>query len=174
MIELKGGEIRIESEVNEGTTVYFRNAFAVEENVLPETLNMEEIIFNKFHDIDILLAEDNPVNQLITVAILNEWDIKVDVAVNGVEAFEKLKAKDYDLILMDTHMPVMNGHETTKKIRRELTGAKGNIPIISFSASVIEREKTEAREAGVNDFIDKPFKREILYQKITTLLNRVG
>ena len=173
LIELKGGEIRIESEVNEGTTVYFRNSFAVEEHVLPEALNREEIIFNKFRDIVILLAEDNQVNQLITVAILNEWDIKVDVAVNGIEAFEKLKIKDYDLVLMDTHMPVMNGHETTKKIRRELTGVKRNIPIISFSASVIEREKTEAKDAGVDDFIDKPFKREILYQKIAALLNKV-
>jgi CheY-like chemotaxis protein len=73
---------------------------------------------------------------------------------------------------MDTHMPIMNGNEATKKIRNEMSSSKKDIPIISFSASVIENEKDEAKNAGVNDFIDKPFEPTSLVKKIRKLTNK--
>ncbi|HTH82377.1 MAG TPA: response regulator [Mucilaginibacter sp.] len=169
LIYLKGGKLNIESELGVGTTFTFSNWFTlVDKKDLPDA---DENKLNNvdFNNMSILLVEDNPVNQYIVVEMLKEWNIIVDVADNGVEAFEKLKHNHYSLILMDTHMPVMNGNETTKKIRNEMPDEKKDIPIISFSASVIEIERNEAKDAGVDDFIEKPFEPAKLVNKIRKL-----
>jgi signal transduction histidine kinase len=171
LIELMGGEIKVESEVGMGTTFTFLNRFKLSKETTAANQNTEPLtLLSKFHDINILMAEDNIINQFVAIKILKSWNVTVDVAENGLEAFEKLKHKDYSLILMDTHMPVMNGIEATKKIRNEFTTPKKDTPIISFSASVIDYEKNAALEAGVNDFIDKPFDPKSLHDKIFRLL----
>jgi CheY-like chemotaxis protein len=171
LIELMGGEIKVESEVGRGTTFTFLNRFKLSKETTAANQNTEPLtLLSKFHDINILMAEDNIINQFVAIKILKSWNVTVDVAENGLEAFEKLKHKDYSLILMDTHMPVMNGIEATKKIRNEFTTPKKDTPIISFSASVIDYEKNAALEAGVNDFIDKPFDPKSLHDKIFRLL----
>jgi len=171
LIELMNGVISVESQPGMGTTFTFRNRFVIAEgritaNYLAEPLSL----LSKFNDICILMAEDNPINQFVAIKILKSWNITVDVAENGLEAFEMLQQKDYNLILMDTHMPVMNGIEATRKIRNELFSPKKDIPIISFSASVIDYEKNEALSAGVNDFIEKPFDPTVLHDKIYKLI----
>ena len=175
LIELMEGEIKVESEVGTGTTFTFKKRFILAEDIaIPENQPDGMSMLSKFNDICILLAEDNPINQFVAIHILKSWNITVDVAENGLEAFEKLKNKDYDLILMDIHMPVMNGNDATRKIRKELIDSKKNIPIISFSASVIDHEKNEARDAGVNDFIEKPFDPQSLHDKIFNLTGKNG
>lgn len=170
LIKLKGGSLNVESEIGQGTKFTFSNWYkVVDELAIPEVVKRESTDNNKYEDILILLVEDNAVNQFIVVEMLREWNIKVDVASNGLEAFEMLKTVDYQLILMDTHMPVMNGNEATKKIRTEMDASKRDIPIISFSASVIEKEKDEAKIAGVDDFINKPFEPSLLVKKIQKL-----
>lgn len=170
LIELKGGKLGVNSVEGVGTTFTFTNSFKLAEDhqnaadpALTDGSPEEEI--------SILLAEDNVINQFIVVKMLNNWNIKVDVATNGLEAFEMLKQKDYHLILMDMHMPVMNGYEATRKIRNEMSDEKKNIPIISFSASVIEQEKEEATNSGVDDFIDKPFEPKVLHHKVLKLIH---
>jgi signal transduction histidine kinase len=172
LAELKGGTLDVESIVNEGTEFTFRNWFAIADyNGEPQDRVQENpLALSQFNDTVILLAEDNAINQFLVVQMLKKWGIKVDVAFNGLEAFEKLKYNHYDLVLMDTHMPVLDGVETTRKIRQEMPDYKRHVPIISFSASVIENEKIEASKAGVNDFIGKPFEPSILHAKITQLL----
>lgn len=173
LIELKGGTLNVESEVNEGTTFTFANWFALADKH-PETAGAEVHKENlpQFNEAFILLAEDNVINQFLVVQMLKKWNITVDVAVNGLETIEKLKNNNYDLILMDTHMPVMDGLQATKIIRQEMPATKKNIPIISFSASVIEKEKAEAIKAGVNDFIGKPFDPSVLHSKIKQLIKK--
>jgi signal transduction histidine kinase len=171
LIELKGGNLDIESEVNKGTTLSFTNWYTLADDV-EDISDTEDHKHSSSEDILILLVDDNPVNQFIVVEMLKEWNINVDIANNGLEAFEKLKSNNYKLILMDTHMPVMNGNDATRKIRKEMSPAKKDIPIISFSASVIENEKSEAKSAGVDDFIDKPFEPNSLVKKIRKLTDK--
>jgi signal transduction histidine kinase len=171
LVALKGGTIKVESTVGVGSSFIFTNQFnTIEETAEGTGANDQLSILPKFDNIQILLAEDNFTNQFIAVKMLKEWNIQVDIAANGLDAFEKIKEKNYDLVLMDIHMPVMDGNEATKKVRQELTGEKRNVPIISYSASVLEREKEEAKLAGVDDFIEKPFEPEVLNSKIHQLI----
>lgn len=170
LIELKGGNLHIESEVDKGTSFTFSNWYNLAEDLIPKQESEPNKQQDPIDEILILLVDDNPLNQFIVVEMLKDWNIDVDVANNGLEAFEKIKIRNYKLILMDTHMPVMNGNETTKKIRKELTSVKRNIPIISFSASVIENEKKAAKNAGVDDFMEKPFEPSLLVKKIRKLI----
>lgn len=167
LVELKGGQLNVESEIGVGTTFSFSNWFqlATPINKSPK-LDKDDSNSARLNNIMVLLAEDNSASQYIIVEMLGKWNMSVDVASNGMEAFEKLKYHDYSLVLLDTHMPVLNGYETARKIRREMTGSKQNIPIISFSASVTESEKNAAITAGANDFINKPFEPEALRSKI--------
>eukprot|EP01037_Dinobryon_pediforme_P003834 gene3834-3883_t len=153
LVELKGGQLNVESEIGVA-------------DVTKDDSNSARL-----NNIMVLLAEDNSASQYIIVEMLGKWNMSVDVASNGMEAFEKLKYHDYSLVLLDTHMPVLNGYETARKIRREMTGSKQNIPIISFSASVTESEKNAAITAGANDFINKPFEPEALRLMIAEKVN---
>ena len=167
LINLKGGTLKVESDVGVGTTFTFGNCYELADEIKRQDNHLSDP--QKLDDISILLVEDNALSQFIVVEMLKEWNINVDVVDNGLEAFEKLKGNNYTLILMDTHMPVMNGNDATRKIRKEMVDSKKDIPIISFSASVIEREKAEAKNAGVNDFIEKPFEPTTLINKIRKL-----
>jgi len=173
LIELKGGTLKVESEIGVGTTFIFDNWYALANE--PSKMNSLQKNLSDLPKLDnvlVLLAEDNDINQFMIVKMLKEWNIKVDVAINGLDAFEKLKRNDYNLILMDIHMPVMNGYEATRKIRKEMIDSKRNVPIISFSASVINHEKDEAKKAGGDDFIEKPFEPVVLHHKIRRLVNK--
>jgi signal transduction histidine kinase len=173
LIELKGGTLAVTSKVNEGTRFNFQNRFALADHFNPKEEHPEMLqSIAKFEDTSILLAEDNIINQFLVIQMLKKWNIRVDVASDGAEAIKKLKENDYDLILMDTHMPVMDGLEATRQIRQNMSPDKKDIPIISFSASVIEKEKNEAMEAGVSDFIGKPFDPLLLHSKISALIEK--
>ena len=174
--ELMGGKIDIESEVNIGTTFTFTAPFELSQQ-LPEEEESNKLTTSlaslaQFNGVRVLLAEDNVINQFVAVRMLQSWNVEVVVALNGLEAFHKVAAEDFDLILMDTHMPVMNGMDATRKIRNELDASKNNIPIISFSASVIEHERQEALDAGVDDFLEKPFNPQVLHDKILKAIKK--
>jgi signal transduction histidine kinase len=173
LIALMQGKMTVDSELGSGTTFTFQNWFPLAaEEAMIATEAIKPAQLSQFNNVCILLAEDNPINQFVAIHILKSWNIKIDIAENGLEAFEKAQTKDYDLILMDTHMPVMNGNEATSRIRKELTGKRREIPIISFSASVIEHEKNEAKAAGADDFIEKPFDPTVLHHKIAYLTGK--
>ena len=129
-----------------------------------------EVVLKPFSDVNILVAEDNMVNQFMLSKILTDWEVRVDIVDNGRKALDRLKEKDYDLILMDTHMPEMNGYTTTKMIRFDFNEPKRSIPILSLSASLFEKEHDEALAAGMNDVLSKPFKPRQLHEKIRKLL----
>jgi len=175
LVELMGGKMKVESVLDRGTTFTFSCTFDLtnepgDQAATPGSVSANEL--GDLHNVRVLLAEDNKINQFVAVRMLEGWKVKVDVVENGLEAFHKLMISDYDLILMDTHMPVMNGIEATRRIRTELIGDKKSIPIISFSASVIEHEKQEAINAGVDDFMEKPFQPKILHGKISRLIHK--
>ncbi len=116
----------------------------------------------------ILLVEDHFLNQIATKKVLTTWSdfVKVDIAENGLVGYEKVRAYRYDLILMDLQMPVMNGFQSTEKIREY----NKNIPIIALTANSSSQEADKAREIGMNEYMSKPFKPQDLYAKIMSVL----
>ncbi len=106
----------------------------------------------------VLLAEDNAVNQKVGVRMLEKLGCKVTLASDGVEALRSRLVQEFDLILMDCMMPTMDGYESARAIRREESLAGARIPIIACTANVNEEEKRKCQEAGMDDFLSKPYK----------------
>jgi signal transduction histidine kinase/CheY-like chemotaxis protein len=109
----------------------------------------------------ILLVEDNDINKMIALEMLDETGVDIDVAVNGAEAIAQVQLQQYELILMDIQMPIMDGYEATRKIRA-LGGEFTSIPIIAMTAHALEGDSGKSREAGMDYHISKPFEPDAL------------
>jgi signal transduction histidine kinase/CheY-like chemotaxis protein len=117
-------------------------------------------------DVCVLVAEDHPVNQRITTRFLEKLGIAWEVANNGEEALQALKKRDFDLVLMDVQMPVMDGLEATLAIRKFESLRGSHVPIVALTANVLEEHRREAQQAGFDDYLAKPVKLEELKAKI--------
>ncbi|MGY0040191.1 ATP-binding response regulator [Pedobacter sp. NJ-S-72] len=168
---LKGGILTVDSTEGEGSTFSFINWYEVLQDIPQVKEKIQEKLL-PFSNVRILVAEDNPINKFLIVKILKDWEVIADFVDNGQEALDKLKDNNYDLILMDTFMPVMNGLEATKLIRTDFVPGKKDIPIITFSAAVMENDKKAAIEAGANDVLSKPFELRLLHQKISHFIDK--
>lgn len=165
LAKLKGGTLEVQSEEFIGSTFSFTNWYEiVKKTKANKKMNDEQLL--PFNNAKVLVAEDNPVNKFLIEKILKSWNVNFDMVENGKEAIEKLRENDYNLILMDTFMPIMNGLEAIKLIREGYAIGKEKIPIITFSAAVMETDKETAIAAGANDVISKPFEAAVLHKKI--------
>jgi CheY-like chemotaxis protein len=108
----------------------------------------------------VLLVEDNPVNQLVAKGMLGKLGCDVSVAAHGAEALDQLEAREFDLVLMDCNMPVMDGYEASRQIRR--SGRWPQLPIVALTANAMSEERERCRAAGMSDYLAKPFRREEL------------
>jgi PAS domain S-box-containing protein len=173
LVEMMGGTIGVESEMGMGSRFYFsvkmdlsdKNKTILKHNMprkLSSSSNLHtggkysdyENIANSIGGAKILLVEDNVQNQEIATELLNKVGIEVVVANNGKEALEKIDERDFDGVLMDCQMPVMDGYEATRVIREK----KGfqTIPIIAMTANNTQSDKEQCFNAGMNDFVAKP------------------
>ena len=118
-------------------------------------------------NISILLVEDNEMNTLLASAIIQGTGAKVTEADNGMDAVQLLRNRLFDLVLMDLHLPVMDGFETTKYIRKNISQT---IPVIAITANVVNGEEERCLEAGMNGFISKPYTEKDLLDKIATCI----
>ncbi|WP_109787121.1 hybrid sensor histidine kinase/response regulator [Pseudomonas sp. OV226] len=108
----------------------------------------------------VLLVEDNPVNQLVAKGMLGKLGCEVIVAAHGAEALDQLEYSDFDLVLMDCNMPVMDGYEASRQIRH--SGRWPQLPIVALTANAMSEERERCRAAGMSDYLAKPFRREEL------------
>jgi CheY-like chemotaxis protein len=125
--------------------------------------------------IRILLAEDNPVNQKLAVRLLQKLGAEVLVASNGLEAVQALRSADFDAVLMDCQMPVMDGYEATRQIRGAEGGVRNpNIPVIALTAHAMATDRTRCLAAGMNDYLTKPINPGALQQALSRMLQPVA
>ncbi|PKP52936.1 MAG: hypothetical protein CVT92_06610 [Bacteroidetes bacterium HGW-Bacteroidetes-1] len=122
----------------------------------------------------ILLVEDNELNQKFATAVIRKIGHEVDIAANGLIGVNLFKSNKYDLILMDIQMPEMNGIEATKAIRQleALEGKNTHIPIIAVTAFAMDHDKRNCMEAGMDEFLAKPYKPFELEQKIAVFFGK--
>lgn len=120
----------------------------------------------------VLLAEDNEVNKLIAKTILTYWGLETKVAVTGFEVLDLMRKEDFDLVLMDIQMPEKSGIEAANEIRKLTDEKKKIIPIIALTANGLMGEERKYIEAGMDDFLIKPFKESELYEVIKRVLKK--
>jgi len=171
LVELKGGELTVSSRIGKGSVFNIINWITIAEKPEPKKENRaDHKKLPTFNQLSVLVAEDNMVNQFILAKMLKDWNVSVVMVDNGRKLIEKLHQQNFDIILMDTHMPDMNGYQAAKAIRMDFDEPKRSIPIISLSASVLDHEKEEAISAGMNDVLSKPFQPHELHDKIQKML----
>jgi len=166
LIELQGGSISIESEPQHGSTFRFFLSFGISEKgslahgaETPET-------FSGLEGKRILVAEDNKINFFVANKFLVGWGISVTHAENGQIALDILAKQEFDLILMDLHMPVMDGIEATRIIRKSDVPRIQSIPIVALTAAIMSESHDKIEDLKINDYVLKPFKPHDLFERI--------
>ncbi len=173
LAEMFGSQIQLESELGVGTSFYFDLSLELVEQQASTTQSTTAAPTEKsLSSLRILLAEDNMMNIYFMKQLFKRWDITADIAENGAEVLELLEEKDYDVVLMDMHMPVMDGMQATQKIRQLTDPAKANIYIIALTASVSDQIQKRVINCGMNDYLHKPFQLEELRAKLEERADR--
>lgn len=173
IIQLMNGDITVKSEEGKGSVFTFTAEFLKKgtdddnQNICNESsqfsIRNDELELNKQYRL--LLAEDNPINQKLAIKILDKYGYICDIASNGAEAIETFKTEAYDLILMDCQMPILDGYQATKEIRK-IEDGKSHIPIIAMTASVLKGDMDKCLQAGMDDYTSKPINTQKLIETI--------
>ncbi len=168
LVEMQGGNIRVLSEEGNGSEFEFNITYEVRDDIMLDFItsynkNTVPVINNKntqLSNVKILAAEDNKMNQMLLKMLFEQWQLNIEIVENGEIATEKLMNGNYDLVLMDIQMPVMDGYTAVRKIRTEL---KSKIPVIAMTANVLPGEKERCLDAGMTGYISKPINESELY-----------
>ncbi|MCQ2789801.1 MAG: ATP-binding protein [bacterium] len=172
IVELMGGEIKVESKLNKGSTFKFDIEFEISDK---KELKKETTDFKISKDLfensnlKILLAEDNLINQKLISTMFEKIGIECDIASNGEEAANKAAEGNYDIIFMDCQMPVLDGYKASQIIKSNPKSQ--NVPIIALTASILETDISKCYDAGMNDYLPKPMKYVDLVKKINEHTN---
>ncbi len=176
IIEMMGGELKIESELGKGSVFSF-SVIVKKSNQQHLTPESHQLTWKDVKDMGavfplrILLAEDNDLNLQLMTLMFQQLGFQFEVAKNGTEVLEKVRAQEFDVILMDVQMPVMNGLEATREIRK-MQGTE-QIIIIGLSANVFEEDQKKALESGMDDYLTKPIRLAALADKLEFYYRKV-
>ncbi|UII28901.1 ATP-binding protein [Fulvivirga maritima] len=170
LTELMQGSLEIESKKGEGTSISFSIPLKIgiqkcSESVVSQTTEMKKPLAG----LNILLVEDNEFNRLLATTILSNHGACITEASNGLEATKTAKSASFDIILMDIQMPIMNGYDAAIYIRENIDK---NIPIIAQTANAVKGEDKKCLNAGMDDYISKPFEEQKLINKILKVINK--
>jgi signal transduction histidine kinase/ActR/RegA family two-component response regulator len=169
LVELQGGSIKVNSKVNYGTEFSFSMLFPVAEpkqNEFSENISLVSTSQNYLKGLNVLLVEDNLINQMVALAVLNEFGCTTCAVDNGKDALHKIQQNQFDLILMDVQMPEMSGYDLTRIIRNSFPEPMCLIPIIAMTANAGKADEKKCLNAGMDDFISKPFEESLLFNKM--------
>lgn len=174
LVELQGGKIAVESKVGSGTTFSFILNYKVGsgEKLRQRMKHEKNADCSVLNGLRILVADDNEYNRMVVAETLQlKSDVVIGMAVNGAEAVRMVEEGDYDVVLMDVQMPVMNGIDATCHIRQKLKAPKNAIPVIALTASIMRADIEKCMECGMNNYVPKPFKS---WQLINTIADTLG
>jgi signal transduction histidine kinase/ActR/RegA family two-component response regulator len=184
LLELQNLQMHVSSKVKEGSEFSFNMEFPVSTEVAatPQERMAEQRqqqltdveLENYGNNLRILIAEDNPVNVMLMKKLFSKWKIVPTIAENGERAVEIMQYGNFDIVLMDLQMPVMNGFDAAMEIRKMTDPAKANVPIIALTASALFDIRDQVTNSGMNDYVAKPFKPDELMEKIQNLIATVG
>ncbi|MBL8834498.1 MAG: CHASE domain-containing protein [Rhodospirillales bacterium] len=178
LVRRMGGEIWAESTEGHGSTFFVRLALPtaaprpaspVPASVSAAEEKLDRATARRGRPLRALLAEDNATNSTVVMAMLGQHSIRLDTVANGLEAVEAARTTPYDVILMDINMPEMDGLTAARAIRT-FAGAKGQVPIVAVTANAFESDRERVRQAGMNGFISKPFRKSTLIEAIADAL----
>jgi signal transduction histidine kinase len=174
LLELQGIKMHVASKIGEGSEFSFNMEFPVSTEKLerkvehqPQTQNPDSIV--NLSNLRVLIAEDNMVNVMLMKKLFSKWNLTPTIAENGARAVELVQYGNFDIILMDLQMPVLNGFDASMEIRKLPDPKKANIPIIALTASALFDIRERVFSSGMNDYVAKPFKPEELLEKIQAL-----
>ncbi|MDP6040685.1 MAG: ATP-binding protein, partial [Candidatus Latescibacteria bacterium] len=175
LVQMMDGRIWVDSEIGKGSIFSFIAKFGILETEKKESQTVgvdseTDISTGSDARLDVLVVEDNRVNQRVATLMLNKLGHSVSVANNGIEALECIEAGGYDLIFMDMQMPVMDGLETTIKVREREQKTGKHIPIVAMTANAMQGDRERCLEAGMDDYVSKPIHRDVVIEAI----KRVG
>lgn len=164
LIELHDSRINVDSVLGQGSTFWFTITFKKADNTTDMSNDGAPIGLK----INVLVVDDNQINRLLINKVLKKWNVQADFAENGLEAIQKITAnRNYDVVLMDIHMPEMGGLEATQILRSKEDDYFKKLPIIALTASMLNNQLNQIGESGMNDFILKPFDPKNLYEKLS-------
>jgi len=176
LAEKMEGEIGVESVLGHGSRFWFTVKLPISEKYRPKMNGLGALQTAVANSPDstpsrgrVLVAEDNPINQRVVAILLTKLGYSPDLAADGKQAFEKLQQQDYDIVLMDCQMPVMDGFEATAAIRG-LPNGRSRVPIIAVTANVLAGQREKCLACGMNDYIPKPISRDILQKVLDKFL----
>jgi signal transduction histidine kinase/ActR/RegA family two-component response regulator len=172
LLELQGLQMYVTSKVGSGSEFSFSMDFPVSATA-DDTETLLWTGNESFGNLKMLIAEDNPVNVLLMKKLLSKWKIKPVIANDGQHVLDIAKEADFDIILMDLQMPVMNGFDAAMEIRKLPDAKRALTPIIALTAAALYDIKAQVLKAGMNDYVSKPFKPEELLEKIQNLVSAV-
>jgi CheY-like chemotaxis protein len=172
LVKLLGGSIEVKSKQAIGSTFIIELPFLIAHESLVEVKTDKKIDESiQLKGLSILVVEDNPINQLVTRDLLEEKEVRVAVASNGQIALDLMRETAFDLVLMDMQMPVLDGYQTMRLIRKMENGSPKHMPIIALTANAIESETQKCFEAGADAYVAKPFRPDCLFDEIQSLLH---